>query len=143
MVKAQKRSDGEMTAYTRINYCDLINNPQDYDGKQVVFNASYRYGFEWQEIFCLSCKGRGKIWLEFGNDPAPAVRQSFRKTPKHQGIVKAVFYGTFHGIKGNYGDGSYPYRFDLEFVKEVKVVYRDGRSPELLPAEVQKKVCQE
>ena len=41
----------------RVSFCDLIKDPGKFDGRAVTLKASYRYGFEWQELFCVSCKG--------------------------------------------------------------------------------------
>lgn len=139
--RSQSRSDQELGDYAQVSYCDLVSHPKDYENKQVAISASYRYGFEWQELFCLTCRGQGKTWLEFDEKTAGAVRRSLRKAPRNHGIVNATFYGTFES-KGPYGDGGYLYRFNVKSVKEVKVVYRDGRAPDLLPPEVQKQLCQ-
>ncbi len=32
--------------------------------QEVNVRATYRYGFEWQELYCLDCKDKGKAWLE-------------------------------------------------------------------------------
>ncbi len=140
---SQKQSDDKLASYAQVSYCDLLQHPKEYDGKQVAMRASYRYFFEVSEMFCLKCRDKGKTWLEYSFDNAKTVNRALRNTPDHQGIINAVFYGTFRGTEGGYGDGGYLYKFDLEFVKDVKVVYRDGRDPELLPANVKKKVCQE
>src|SRR3712207_4532748 len=51
-----------------VAYCDMLANAQDYDGKEVSVRASYRYGFEWQELFCIECRNLGKTWLDFDQD---------------------------------------------------------------------------
>jgi len=142
-VKYSDQSDKELVGYTQVKYCDLVSHPNKYDGKQVAVSASYRYGFEWQELFCLKCGGDGKTWLEFNEKTLDNTSRSLRKAPRNQGIINAVFYGTFGGTKGPYGDGSYPYRFDVNFVRDVKVVSRDGWHPNSLNPDVQKQLCQE
>ena len=47
-----------------VTFCDLVRNPDKYDGQEVSVRATYRYGFEWQELYCLDCKDKGKAWLE-------------------------------------------------------------------------------
>lgn len=143
VVNSENQNGSKMTGYPQVSYCDLISHPQEYDGKQVAVRASYRYGFEFQEMFCLKCRGQGKTWLEFGFEAAPNVRRALRKAPNDHGTVNAVFYGTFRGRRGPYGDGGYAYKLDLEFLKDVKVVYREGMAPDLLPSNVQKQLCQE
>ena len=94
-----------------VAYCDLVNNPEKYDGKEVTVRATYRYGFEWQEIFCLECRKVGKTWLEFDDDAAAQYKAALKKFPKHQGTVNAVFAGIFQSSKGPFGDGGYRFRF--------------------------------
>ncbi len=138
----QRESNQEIEGYTQVSYCDLIRNLKEYEHRRVAVSASYRYGFEWQELFCMRCRDQGKTWLEFNEKTANAVRRSLRKAPPDHGIINATFYGILDGSNGPYGDGGYSYRFDVELVKDVEVVYRDGRAPELLPADVQKRLCQ-
>ena len=137
----QSESDQGLAGYTQVSYCDLIRNLKEYEHKRVAVSASYRYGFEWQELFCLGCRERGKTWLEVTEKNANAFRRALRKAPRDHGIINATFYGILDGSNGPYGDGGYSYRFDVELVKDVEVVYRDGRAPELLPADVQKRLC--
>jgi len=143
LANCQAQSDKRLSGYTQVAYCDLIRNPDQYDGKDVAVSASYRYGFEWQEIFCMKCRDQAKTWLEFDRENIPALRRTLRKAPSHEGLINAIFYGTFQGKRGPYGDGGYSYRFDVKFLKDVKSVYRDGRSPTLLPSNAQKQICQE
>src|SRR5215475_6553753 len=138
----QSESNRELEGYTQVSYCDLIRDLKKYENKRVAVSASYRYGFEWQELFCMGCRGQVKTWLEVTEKNANAFRRALRKAPRDHGIINATFYGIIDGSNGPYGDGGYSYRFDVELVKDVKVVYRDGRAPELLPADVQKQLCQ-
>ena len=62
---ARKRGESEKADHAAMSYCELLRHPKEYDGKDVVVRASYRYGFEWQEMFCLDCRRLGKTWLEF------------------------------------------------------------------------------
>jgi hypothetical protein len=141
-ILAAYQSDKGLANYTQIDLCEILRNPQQYDGKQVVVRASYRYGFEWQELFCMRCRKQGKTWLEFSFENDTTIRRALRKAPKHQGIVNATFYGIFQA-GGSYGDGWYSYKIDLRFVKDVKIISRNGGVPESLPSEVRKQLCQE
>src|SRR5262245_14340650 len=139
---AQSKNNQELEGYTQVSYCDLIRNLKEYENKRIAVSASYRYGFEWQELFCMGCRGECKIWFEFNENTANAVRRSLRKAPRDHGIINATFYGILDGSNRPYGDGGYAYQFDVESVKDVKVVYRDGRAPELLPEDLRKQLCQ-
>jgi hypothetical protein len=137
----QKRSDVRTGNFMRVNYCDLVGNPNAYDGKTVTVGATYRYGFEWQELFCVQCRDQGKTWLEFDPDSMAAIRRALNKAPRNQGTLNARFYGVFRSAQGPYGDGGYTYRFDLNFVEGVEIVSKSGGSPESLSANEQKKLC--
>jgi hypothetical protein len=124
-----------------VTYCDLVKNPERYDGKEVIVRAAYRYGFEWQEMFCLECREIGKTWLELDDDITPTSKAALRKAPKNEGTINAVFSGTFHSSKGPYGDGGYRFKFVVKTISQVEVVYKDGRVPDELPLDAQKKLC--
>jgi hypothetical protein len=140
--KAQHHSEVEMEGYQPVSYCELMRHPKEYDGKSVAVRTTYRYGFEWQEMFCVKCRDQGKTWLEFAAETSSAVRRALGKAPRHQGTLNATFFGTFRGTKGPYGDGGYAFRFDLRSVKGVEVVSKNGWTPERLSANEQKKLCQ-
>lgn len=131
-----------MTGYTPVSYCELVHHAKEYDGKSVAVAAAYRYGFEWQEMFCMKCRNSGKTWLEFETETASAVRRTLHKAPQHQGTLNATFYGTFRGTKGPYGDGGYAFRFDVKSVKAVEIISKNGWAPERLSESVQRKLCQ-
>lgn len=124
-----------------VAYCDLVNNPEKYDGKEVTVRAIYRYGFEWQEIFCLECRKVGKTWLEFDDDAAAQYKAALKKFPKHQGTVNAVITGIFQSSKGPFGDGGYRFRFVVKGINSVEVITKSGWDPEHLPSTSRKKVC--
>jgi hypothetical protein len=105
-----------------VQFCDLVQNPEIYDGQRVTVRAVYNYGFEWQELLCMECHIRGKTWLQFDSDTAKQVRKGLRKAPRHQGIIIADFTGIFHAKGGPYGDGSYRYSFEVEAVENMKVL---------------------
>jgi hypothetical protein len=139
-VAARAQSRGKhVEEYTRAAFCELVRNPKEYDGKYVVVHASYRYGYEWQEVLGMNCRGQARTWLEFDDDTKSNVRHAFAKAPRHLGIVNATFYGVFQGSRGPYGDGSYAYELVVRSVKNIEVVSKTGVVPEQLsPAEQRK-----
>ena len=123
-----------------ISYCHLIKNPEMYDGKEVTVRATYRYGFEWQELFCLDCRNLGKTWLEIG-DITEKSKNILKKLPRDDGTVNAVFTGTFESSKGPFGDGGYRFRFVLKEISQTEFVTKSGADPNQLPNNLRKKVC--
>ena len=124
-----------------VAFCDLVANPDKYDGKEVTVRATYRYGFEWQEIFCMECRKIAKTWLEFDEGLKSEFKATLKKFPRDQGTVNGIFTGTFHSSKGPYGDGGYRFRFDVKAISRIEVVSKEGWDPAHLPAESRKRVC--
>lgn len=124
-----------------VPFCSLVANPQAYEGKEVKVRASYRYGFEWQEIFCQPCRNVGKTWLELNEDREPYYKAALKKFPKHQGTVNAIFTGTFHSSKGAYGDGGYRFQFIVTAISDPEVVSKRGWDPANLPENSRRKAC--
>ncbi len=125
-----------------LDLCDLINRPQAFDGKRVTVRASYRYGFEWQEIYCLQCRHVAKVWLAIPPELPKAVQKSLNRLPKNQGTVNATLTGTFHGSRSAFGDGGYQYQLDLERLEQVNVVSKSGSVPDALRDRERAKLCQ-
>lgn len=134
-ISAQSSSDA-----SPVEYCHLIKNPAAYDGKQVTLRATYRYGFEWQEIYCLKCRDLGKTWLEIW-DPTKKSSEILKKLPNDDGTVNATFTGTFQSSGGPFGDGSYRFRFLLREISQAELLTKSGADPNALPENLRKKVC--
>ncbi|QYO65811.1 hypothetical protein [Leptolyngbya sp. 7M] len=127
---------------TIVEYCDLVKNPEIFDGKEVTVRATYRYGFEWSEMYCIECRKLGKTWLEKGYLTKNAERV-FKKLPKDDGTVNAVFTGTFESSKGPFGDGGYRFRFLLKSLDNVDLVSKSGADPEQLSDKERSKVSRQ
>jgi hypothetical protein len=124
-----------------LDLCELLNRPQAFDGKQVSVRASYRYGFEWEEVYCLQCRHLAKVWLAIPPELPKAVQRSLNRLPKNQGTINATLTGVFHGSRSAFGDGGYQYQLDLERLEQVEVVSKSGAVPEALRASERTKVC--
>jgi hypothetical protein len=127
--------------YAEVAYCDLVRDAARYDGKRVRVSASYRYGFEWQEIYCVTCRDAGKTWLEFPQDPPKGMKRALKGAPKGQGTLNAIFKGVFQAKPGSFGDGGYKFRLVLEYVSAVHVVSRSGGVPDVLTETERHRLC--
>jgi hypothetical protein len=136
VASGQENNNNPMT----VEYCALVKNPEKYDGKEVTVRATYRYGFEWSEIFCLDCRDTGKTWLEIG-DITKKSEKILKKFPKDDGTINALFTGTFESSKGPFGDGGYRFRLMLKEISQAKLVTKSGADPKQLPDDTRKKVC--
>lgn len=126
--------------YLNVDYCKLVRDPATYDHKRVTVTATYRYGFEWQELYCLKCRDSGKTWVEIPNDPPSELKRALRGLPKWTGTLNGTFRGVFHS-KGGFGDGGYKFALAVEHIDAVSVVSRSGAVPEALSASERSKVC--
>jgi hypothetical protein len=129
-----------------IHLCDVLRQPEKYDGKQVTVRATYRSWFENSQLYCLACLDRGSLWLRAlatDGEAVPGVRKLLKLARKGQmGVtINGTFTGTFHG-PGRYGHlGISDYEIEVEEARELKLVQRTGVVPERLPEDVKKKVC--
>lgn len=124
----------------RVSFCDLIKEPGKFDGRVVELEASYRYGFEWQELFCSSCRGTPRVWLNLGEEPSKTLARELRRLPKHQGTINGTFKGVFRGKPSAYGDGGYKFQLDLSALTGVEVVSKSGAVPERLAVAERKRL---
>jgi hypothetical protein len=80
---------------TQVSFCDLVKNPEHYNGNEVTVRATYRYGFEWQYLYCLSCPDSGKVWLEIADDLDDASVKALKRAPKGAGTINLTVHGVF------------------------------------------------
>ena len=112
-----------------VSFCDLLKNPNKYDGKRVSVYAYYSYFFEVSWIFCWECKDVGRTWLEIDPNSSPEqVERQLQKGPKGHGVISGHFTGVFHAGGGPYGMGQYSSKFVLQDLTEVKTVIRDTKA---------------
>jgi len=113
----------------RISFCDLVRNPGKVNGKEVTIRATHRYGFEWEELYCLDCLDKGKAWLEIPADIDDASQKALKRAPKGAGIINLTVSGTF--MSGStYGHlNGYRYKFVAKKITDVSVILKGMKSP--------------
>lgn len=102
---------GATHAQEAMTFCHLLRNADKYDGQLVRVRATFRYGYEWQQLYCLNCLDKGKAWLEVPVDLDDKSEKAFKKMPKRAGIVNLTVGGIFHFGK-SYGHLN-GYRYEL------------------------------
>jgi hypothetical protein len=113
---------------TQVSFCDLVKNSQIYNGKVVTVRATYKYGYEWQYLYCLTCLDRGKVWLEIPSDLDDASVKALKRTPKGAGTVNLTVQGVFMS-GGTYGHlNGYQYQFVAHKVSNVAIVIKGMKS---------------
>lgn len=137
-IKAQTGQKNEVT------FCDLVDNPEKYAGKEVIVKATYQYGFELSAIYCLKCIEK-KAWVELDDSFKKFSKSKYRKLIKENGdrgrTVNVVFSGTLlYG--GGFGHlGIYPYGFIAKSIITGEIVADNGLNPHALSLEEQQKIC--
>jgi hypothetical protein len=126
------------SAPLKTSYCELVRNPDKYNGQEVTLHATYSYGLEGQDLLCLECRDAGHTWLEIDKDKFPKIKSALKKMPKDAGIVNADFTGMFVSSRGPYGDGRYRFKFVATAINNIEVVYKGLPPPNLY---LRRKMC--
>jgi hypothetical protein len=112
-----------------LTLCDLIRNPEKYNGKEVTIRATYRYGFEWSELYCLDCLDKGKAWLAMPTALQETSARSLKRMPKGAGIVNVTVQGVFIS-GGTFGhSNAYRYKIEPSKISDVVVLQKGMKSP--------------
>jgi hypothetical protein len=113
-----------------LTLCDLIRNPEKYNGKEVTIRATYRYGFEWSELYCLNCLGQGKAWLAMPTALQETSARSLKRMPKGAGIVNVTVQGVFISGRTFGHSNAYRYKIEPSKISDVVVLQKGMKSPE-------------
>lgn len=106
---------------TPVTFCDLLRNAEKYNGKEVTVRATWRYGYEWSQFYCLDCLDKGKAWLDMPSDLDDASTRALSRIPK-AGIVNLTVHGVFMS-GGHFGHlNGYPYQLVAQEVSNVAIV---------------------
>ena len=119
---------GQESSPPTVSFCELVNNPEQYNMKKVTVRATYKYGYEWSYLYCLSCIDKGRVWLEFPFNLDDSATKALKRGPKGAGTVNVTVQGTF--IKcGNCGhQNGYPFEFVAKNASNVAVVIKGMKS---------------
>ena len=127
-----------------VAYCDLIRNPDTYSGKLVRISAVYRFGFEWQEFYCLDCfEMETRTWVKFDDEESSCTRRvSKRLTKAWAGTFSMTVVGEFQSSRGRYGhENGYRYQFMVKCVEAQKRLLKSGFFPAQVPSGTLKDAC--
>lgn len=112
-----------------ITFCDLVRNSEKYNGEEVSVRATYRYGYEWSQLYCLDCKDKGKTWLEIPVDLDDASARYLKRAPKGAGIVNLTVQGVFVS-GGTFGhQNGYHYKIVAYKIRNVAVIQKGMKPP--------------
>jgi len=117
-------------AEPRIAFCDLLRDPQVFNGKEITLRATYKYGYEWSQLYCLDCLDKGRAWFRIADDVDAKAIESLKRAPKGAGTVNITTRGIFMS-GGTFGHlNGYRYEFVAESVTDVAVVVKGMKSIE-------------
>ncbi len=146
-VTAQQAKDKSNQQIVDVKFCDLLKNQDEYKDKTVRLKATYRYGFEWSELYCSNCVGKGQVWVDFADSFEESSKKKYRKKLNENGeggrTVNVTFVGKFLA-QGHYGHmGGYSYNFVVEKVENAEIIYKYSPVFNSLPEEAKLKTyCQ-
>lgn len=116
------------TADSRIAFCDLLHDPQAFNGKEVTVRATYRYGYEWSQLYCLDCLDKGRAWLSIPADVDEKTIKALKHAPKWAGTVNVTVHGVFMS-GGTFGHlNGYRYQFVADSVTDVAIIVKGMKS---------------
>ena len=145
MLAANLATGGEV-----VRLCDVLKNPSQYKGRELILTAGFRVGFEWQVLVCYECKSVCKtcdnqreqiydVWVNFEQDVKGAHK--LPKVKAFDQLEKVTFRGTFEG-PGTYGHlGGYRYQFNVHEVNSAARVWKLHGNETDAPAQVKASVC--
>lgn len=112
----------------QVRLCDVLKNAEQFDGKEVTFRATWRYGFEWTYLYCVECKNAGHVWFEVSDNLDDASRRVLNSKPKDAGIVNVTLTGVFR--TGSYGHQSgYPHELIVRKARDLVVLSKGMKDP--------------
>jgi hypothetical protein len=107
-----------------VSFCDLVQYPDKYNGKEVTVRATWRYGYEWSELYCVDCLDKGKAWLEIPFNSDGPVAKQLKRAPQGAGVVNLTVQGTFRS-GGSFGHmGGYRHEFTVRKISNLVVVLK-------------------
>ncbi len=115
---------GAAHAQKAMTFCDLLRNADKYNGQLVKVRATFRYGFEWQQLYCLDCLDKGKEWLQVPVDLDDESEKASKQMPKGAGIVNLTVVGVFHFGTSYVHMNGYRYELVAQEIRDVAVIQK-------------------
>lgn len=122
-----------------VDLCDLIREPDRYDGKKIRVVATYRYGFEWSEIYCSSCwhRDEGRIWVDFDDafedTTSKRIRRLLKSNSESGRTLLMTAVGRFSKSPSRYNhENEYTFAFVVEKVEKATKIFDGSPVPSAL-----------
>jgi len=111
----------------KIDVCELMRHPEEYNGKLVKVRATWIYGFEWSYLHCLGCEGR--VWFDTSELDEDKDEKTLRHMPKDAGIVNLDVDGVFHAGGGFGHLNGYKYKLTAHAVANPVAISKGLKAP--------------
>lgn len=146
VVGIAQENDGRMRCNhsSVVDFCDLIKDPDKYEGRTVTVRATYIYGFELSSLYCVNCIEK-PVWVEFDDSFKENTNSKYRKSVGDNGSVGRTVNVEAVGIlrSGGFGHMSaYDFMFMIEKINSAEIVANKGVGYSALSTHEQEKVCQ-
>lgn len=119
-----------------VDYCTLAKNRGSFNGKRVRVRALYRYAFEVQSLEAPDCcPGTPPMWAVLSAVMDDKSEKLYRKFPKGEGLVLAIFVGDFE-TGDAYGMGGSKSQLKVDTIESVEKRWRFAdrtKSPAWVP----------
>jgi hypothetical protein len=122
---------GQETSPPKVSFCELVSNPDRYNLKVVTVRATYKYGYEWSELYCLACLEKGLAWLEIPITANDSDVKALKHMPKGAGTVNITVQGTFFKCGHCGHENGYRFKFVATKATDVAVIINGMKSPEV------------
>lgn len=128
-----------------VDYCNLFKNSDAFNNKEILIKATYSFGLEHAELYCLACIDK-KTFVEFDESFRPNAKVKKLLEPSRRYGVGRTINITAIGIFYNQGQsghfGMYSYRFVIKRIVSAELVANSDLAPHALKKRQREKLCQ-
>ena len=127
-----------------VSFCVLMSDSEKYRDKEVRIKATYRYGFEIAELYCLGCD-KTHAWVELDEDYKEHSKSRYVRMIKSNGFqgrtVNVEVIGTLVSGSGFGHFGRLPFKFVVKSLVKAEIIADTGPEPHALSQKERKKLC--
>lgn len=132
------QNDNVKNSIEAVDFCELITNPDSYEGKIVRTIAIYAYGGEdFTVLYCPQCYTKGTLRPYFtdlfATKTNPKIANKLSRQKQSSGTVKVILVGRFHA-----------HSFAIDYIETATHISKEFSFPDKLSTKTKQKVrCEE